>query len=340
MVDKETKESKDSALKDALSAIRKAHGSDAILDMSGDMSKQFNVDFFPTGSFSLDRVLGGGLPRGRVIEIFGAPSSGKSVLSMYLMAQIQKDGGKAVLVDSEFSFSPKFAAKIGVDVAKMMLVQASSGEEALDIVAKLVEASAVDIIVIDSVASLVPKSELEGEITDQSMALQARMLSKALRMLTGAIAKSKTIVIFINQVREKVGVFYGPKTVTPGGTALKFYSSIRMEIKKGKNITAGADDSDNVIGNWIGINVVKNKVAPPFKQCEVELYYEKGIDVISDVIDAAVKLDILTKAGNTVMFDDQKLGVGKENVKKFLADPENKKVLESIIKKLKKNNEN
>lgn len=327
---------KDLAFKEALQNIRKAHGADAILDMSGSMAKSLDVDFVSTNSFSLDRVLGGGLPKGRIIEIFGAPSSGKSVLSMYLMAQIQQLGGKAVLVDSEFSFSPKFASKIGVDVSKMMLVQAASGEEALDIVAKLVEASAVDIIVVDSVASLVPKAELEGEITDQSMALQARMLSKALRMLTGAIAKSKTIVIFINQVREKVGVFYGPKTVTPGGTALKFYSSIRMEIKKGKNITDGKDDSDNVIGNWIGVNVVKNKVAPPFKQCEIELLYEKGIDSVSDVLDNAVKLGILSKQGNTVMFEDQKLGVGRDNVKVFLLDSNNKKILDNIIKKLKK----
>lgn len=330
-------EEKDTAFKEALAKIRKAHGAEAIMDMSGESMKKMEIDFVSTGCFSLDRVLGGGLPRGRVVEIFGAPSSGKSVLSTYLMARIQKNGGRAVLVDAEFSFSPAFASKIGVDVEKMMVVQASTGEEALDIVSKLVESSAVDIIVIDSVASLVPKAELEGEITDQSMALQARMLSKALRMLTGAISKSRTIVIFINQVREKVGVFYGPKTVTPGGTALKFYSSVRMEIKKGKNITAGGEDKDDdIIGNWIGVNVVKNKVAPPFKQCEVELVYERGIDLVGDVLDSAVKHGILTKQGNTVYFGETKLGVGREAAKKFLESPDNKKVYDDLYKQLTK----
>lgn len=324
------KSEKDTAFESAVASIRKTHGADAIMDMSGERSEQFKVDFLSTGCLSLDQVLGGGLPRGRVIEIFGAPSSGKSVLSTYLMAQIQKGGGKAVLVDSEFSFSPDFARKIGIDIDALSLVQASTAEEALDIVSKLTEASAVDIIVIDSVASLVPKAELEGDITDQSMALQARILSKGLRMLTGAIAKSKTIVIFINQVREKVGVFYGPKTVTPGGTALKFYSSIRMEIKKGKNITVGDDAKGEVIGNWIGVNIVKNKVAPPFRQCEIELIYEKGLDQIGDLLDTAVKNGTLKRQGNTYYFNEVKLGVGREASKKFLADEANSKLYAEI----------
>lgn len=327
---------KDAAFEAALAKIRKAHGVDAIMDMSGERSGQFKVDFVSTGCLSLDQVLGGGLPRGRVIEIFGAPSSGKSVLSMYLMAQMQQAGGKAVLVDSEFSFSPDFARKIGVDVDAMKLVQAATAEEALDIVAKLVEASAVDIIVIDSVASLVPKDELEGNITDQSMALQARILSKGLRMLTGAIAKSKTIVIFINQVREKVGVFYGPKTVTPGGTALKFYSSIRMEIKKGKNITVDDEAKGEVIGNWIDVNVVKNKVAPPFRQCSVELIYEKGLDKVGDLIDTSIKNGVIKRQGNSYYFGEEKLGVGREAAKKTLADPVNDSMYQAIYKALTK----
>lgn len=320
---------KDAAFKEALARIRKTYGSDAIMDMGGEVTKKMEVDFVSTGCLSLDRILGGGLPRGRVIEIFGAPSSGKSVLSIYLMAQLQKLGEKAVLVDSEFSFSPAFAAGIGLDVDKMMLAQSRNGEEALDIVRVLTESSSVGIIVIDSVASLVPKDELEGNITDQSMALQARMLSKALRMLTGAIAKSKTIVIFINQVREKVGQFYGPKTVTPGGTALKFYSSIRMEIKRGKNLTG---EKEEVVGNWINVNVVKNKVAPPFKQCEIELVYEKGIDTIGDLLDVAVETEVLTKKGNYIYFGETSLGGGREQAKKFLA--EDKKTFDEIYKKV------
>jgi recombination protein RecA len=325
----------DDAFKTALAAIRKAHGQDAIMSMAGDDVKRFEVDFVSTGCLSLDRILGGGLPRGRMIEIFGAPSGGKSVLSLFLMAQIQRLGGKAVLVDSEFTFSPIFASKIGVDVEKMHLVQATSGEEALDIVAKLVEASAVDIIVIDSVASLVPKDEVEGNITDQNMALQARMLSKACRMLTGAISKSRTIVIFINQVREKVGIFYGPKTVTPGGTALKFYSSIRLEVKKGKNITASGDDTTDVIGNWITVNVVKNKVAPPFKNCEFELIYNRGLDLVGDLLDSGLKAEVLTKQGNSIYFGEVKLGGGREASKKFLEDPDNKKIYDQLYKKVK-----
>jgi len=330
------KSEKDSAFEAAMASIRKAHGQDSIMDMSGERSAQFKVDFVSTGCLSLDKILGGGLPRGRVIEIFGAPSSGKSVLSIYLMAQIQKTGGRAVLVDSEFSFSPDFARKIGLDVDAMKLVQASTAEEALDIVARLVEASAVDIIVIDSVASLVPKDELEGNITDQSMALQARILSKGLRMLTGAISKSKTIVIFINQVREKVGVFYGPKTVTPGGTALKFYSSIRMEIKKGKNITEGGDEDvkGEVIGNWIDVNIVKNKVAPPFRQCSVELIYEKGLDQVGDLLDTAHKMEVVKRAGASYSYGEIKLGVGRDVAKKFLLDPANVKVYQEIYNKL------
>ena len=330
------KSEKDTALDDALIKIRKTYGEDAVIDMSGEKSDKFKVDFISTGCLSFDRVLGGGLPRGRVIEMFGAPSSGKSVLSIYLMAQMQKVGGKAVLVDSEFAFSPDFATKIGLNVNAMKLVQPSTAEEALDIVAKLVEVSAVDIIVIDSVASLVPKDELEGLITDQSMALQARILSKGLRMLTGAIAKSKTIVIFINQVREKVGVFYGPKTVTPGGTALKFYSSIRMEIKKGKNITANGEDKGDVIGNWISVNVVKNKVAPPFKQCEVELIYDKGLDQVGDLLDTATRNEVIKRQGNTYYYGELKLGVGREVAKKFLGDPENTKIYQDIYKQLMK----
>lgn len=330
------KSDKDSAFEAAVASIRKTYGVDSIQDMDGEKASQFKIDWVSTGCLSLDNVLGGGLPRGRVIEIFGAPSSGKSVLATYLMAQIQKKGGRAVLVDSEFAFSPEFASKIGLDVDAMQLVQAPNAEEALDIVAKLVEASAVDIIVVDSVASLVPKDEVEGTVFDQNMALQARILSKALRMLTGAISKSKTIVIFINQTRDRVGVFYGSKTTTSGGNALKFYASVRVEIRKGKNITMNGEEKGEVIGNFIGINIVKNKCAVPFKQCEVELLYERGIDLVADLIDTAIKAEVIKRTGNTYSFGDIKLGVGREASKKFLGDPENAKLYQEIYKAISK----
>jgi recombination protein RecA len=333
------KSDKDAAFQTALSTIRKNYGDDAIIDMGGEITKGFEVDFVSTGSLSLDRVLGGGLPRGRVIEIFGAPSGGKSVLAIYLMAQIQKLGEKAVLVDSEFSFSPAFATKIGLDVDKLMLAQSRCGEEALDVVRVLAESSSVGIIVVDSVASLVPRAELEGEISDQQMALTARMMSKALRILAGSISKSKTIVIFINQVRDKVSTFpsYGPRTISTGGVALKFYSSIRLQVTKGKNITASGEDkaaSDSVIGNFITVSAVKNKVAPPFKQCELELLYEKGIDTVGDLLDIAVADEVITKTGNTLSYKETKLGVGREQSKKFLSDEVNKKIYKEIYEKV------
>jgi len=327
------KSEKDNAFDSAIALIRKSYGQDAIQDMDGDKMNQFKVDFVSTGCLSLDRVLGGGLPRGRVIEVFGAPSSGKSVLATFLMAQMQRLGERAVLVDSEFAFSPEFAQKVGLNVDALQLVQAPNAEEALDIVAKLVSASAVSIIVVDSVASLVPKDEVEGTVFDQNMALQARILSKSLRILTGSISKSKTIVIFINQTRDRVGVFYGPKTTTSGGNALKFYSSVRIEIKKGKNLV---NEKDEVIGNWIGVNVVKNKVSPPFKTCDLELIYERGLDLVGDVLDSALKSEILTRQGNSVYYGEEKMGGGRDQAKKFLEDPANEKIYEKLFKELTK----
>lgn len=324
---------KDEALKDALAKIRKAYGQEAIINMGGDDDEKFKVEFISTGSVSLDRVLGGGLPRGRMIEVFGLPSSGKSVLGLFLMAKIQRDGGKTVLIDSEFSYSPDFAAKIGVDSSKLLLIQPITAEQALDSLQKLVEASAVDLVVIDSVASLVPQAELEGEIVDQQMALQARVMSKGLRMLIGAVAKSKTIVIFINQLRDKVGVVWGNKSISSGGNALKFYASVRLEIKKGKNITQGDEKDSAVVGNWINVTAVKNKCAPPFKSCEVELYYERGLDLVGDLVDAALVAGVLVKTGNTISFEDVKLGVGRAQVKTYLE--ENPKVYEKIYETIK-----
>lgn len=316
----------------ALQKIRKAYGNDAIIDMAG--KNRIQVEFVSTNCLSLDRVLGGGLPKGRIIEMFGLPSSGKSVLSTYLMAQIQKAGGRAVLIDAEYAFSPEFAEKIGVNTKELIVSQPTSGEEALDIVAKLVEQPFNGIIVVDSVASLVPKAELEGQIGDQSMALQARMLSQGLRMLTGPVAKSGAIVVFINQLRDKVGVFYGNKSVSPGGNALKFYSSVRLEIRKGKNITDGEDESGEVKGNWIKVIAAKNKVGVPFKECELELTYEQGLDKVGDLIDTAVKSGVIKRQGNTYYYGEEKLGVGREAAKKTLADPVNESIHNSIYQSL------
>ena len=325
---------KAAAFQTALDGIKKLYGQEAIIDMSGEKADSFKIDFFPTGCISLDRVLGGGIPRGRIIEIYGSPSSGKSVLATYLMAKFQQAGGKAVLLDLECAFSPDFAKKIGLNMEELQVSQPSSGEEAMDICMRLINSNTVDIIVVDSVSNLVPLAEIEKGVTEQTMAVQAKLLSTALRQMTGPISKSKTVLLFINQTRQKIGFFVGPSTTTSGGLALKFYSSIRVEVTKGKSITEGEDKTDNVVGNWIGINVKKNKVAPPFKTCEIELYYEKGIDIVGDLLDVALKDEILTRSGNTISYGEVKLGVGRDQAKKFLADEANKKIYQEIYKKV------
>jgi len=323
---------KEAAYKTAVQEIKKNYGSESIISMDDEATRKMEVEFVSTGCLSLDKVLGGGLPRGRVIEIYGAPSSGKSVLSIYLMAQLQKLGEKAVLIDAECAFSPAFAEKIGLKVKDMDVCQPSTAEEALEIVRLLAESSSVGIVVVDSVASLVPRAELEGKLDEKQVAPLASLMSKSLRVLTNSISKSKTVVIFINQIRDKISFFpsYGPKTVSSGGIALKFYSSVRLEVRKGKNITLNDETKGEVIGNFISISAVKNKIAPPFKNCEVELLYERGVDIVADLLDTALKDEILTRSGNTISYGEVKLGVGREQAKKFLADEENKKIYKEI----------
>ncbi len=300
-----------SKIDDVLKGLNKEFGKGSIV--KGKDFGMADIETIPTGSFSLDRVFGcGGLPRGRIIEVYGAESSGKSTLAMYLVGEAQRNGGKAFWLDAECSFSRKYATNVGVDVDELVLAQPVAGEHGLKMLRKIVEGEVVDVAVIDSVASLVPARELAGEITDAEMAQQARMMSKALRMLTTAIARSKTTVIFINQTREKVGVYFGSKNTTPGGKALKFYSSVRLEVRKGKNLMAGDKD---VIGNWMHIKATKNKVGLPFRECDIELYYEKGIDIIGDLMSEAEKVGVISKSGNTFYFNDHKLGVGREKSK-------------------------
>ena len=324
------------AYKTAVQEIKKNYGSEAIVSMDDEATRKMEVEFVSTGCLSLDRVLGGGLPRGRVIEIFGQPSSGKSVLSIYLMAQLQKLGEKAVLVDAECAFSPAFAEKIGLKVKDMDISQPTTAEEGLEIVRLLAASSAVGIVVVDSVASLVPSAELEGRVEDMQMAPMARLMSKALRMLTGSISKSRTIVIFINQVRDKISTFpsYGPKTTSTGGIALKFYSSVRLEVRKGKNITLNDEVKGEVIGNVISVTAVKNKTSIPFRACEVELLYEKGVDMVADLVDSGVKAGVISREGNTYSFEDIKLGVGREVAKKFLGNSDNKEIYNKIFKQI------
>jgi recombination protein RecA len=318
-------EEKDKAIKEALAKIQKKYGKDSVIDMS--MDESFEVEAVSSGCFSLDYALGcGGLPKGRLIEVFGQESSGKSTLAMFLMAQIQKAGGRAALIDAEFAFSSDYAEAIGVDIRKLLVSQPSTLEEAMDTIKFLVESNSVDIIVLDSIASLVPKAELEGEeMLKADVAMQAKLLNKALRILTGPISKSKTVVIFINQLREKIGVIYGRKEYTPGGKALKFYASVRIEVKKGDKIE---DKNGRQIGNWMKIDVVKNKVGMPWTKAEFELYYEKGVDLVGDALDFGETIDVITRSGNSYSYGDKKLGVGRDNAKNFLI--KNPDLLEEI----------
>lgn len=308
-------EEKDKAIEDAISQLQKKYGKSAVLQMNEDV--RFEVESVSTGCFSLDEVFGcGGLPKGRIIELYGQESSGKSSLAMFLMAQIQRNGGRAALIDAEFAFDQEYARRIGLDIGKLIVAQPDTLEEAVDIISKLVLSQGIDIIVVDSVAAMVPKAELEGEeMLKDTMALQARLMGKALRVLTGAVSKSSTIVIFINQLREKIGVFYGKKETTPGGKALKFYASVRLEVRKGDKIE-GKDKEQ--IGNFLEITAVKNKVGYPWKKASFELYYDRGIDLCGDTVDYGEKLGVITKTGNTYSYGETKLGVGREQSKAFL----------------------
>ena len=292
--------------------------------------KRVNVDVIPTGSISLDLALGvGGIPRGRVIEIYGPESSGKTTLCLHIVSEAQKRGGVAAYIDAEHALYPEYAKKIGVNLGNLLISQPDTGEQALDIVESLVKSGGIDVIVIDSVAALTPRAEIEGEMDQQHMGLQARLMSHALRKLTAIVAKSNTSIIFINQLRMKIGIMFGNPETTPGGMALKFYSSVRIEIRKAAQIQA----AEKIVGNRVKVKIVKNKVAPPFRTCEFDILYNEGISRYSDVVNAGVKYGVLAKAGSWYNYGEQKLGQGVEGSRQFLK--ENPKVEKEIVTKIK-----
>lgn len=282
-------------------------------------STHMQVEVVPSGSLALDIALGiGGLPRGRIIEVYGPESSGKTTVALHAIAEVQKVGGQAAFIDAEHALDPSYANKLGVNIDELLLSQPDTGEQALEIAEALVRSGAVDVIVIDSVAALVPKAEIEGEMGDSHVGLQARLMSQALRKLSGAISKSKTIAIFINQLREKVGVMFGNPETTPGGRALKFYSTVRLDVRRIETIKMGND----MVGNRTRIKVVKNKVAPPFKQAEIDIMYGEGISKEGSIIDIGVELDIVDKSGAWYSYAGERLGQGRENAKQFLKEHE------------------
>jgi recombination protein RecA len=320
---------KDRALTAALSQIERSYGKGAIMKLN-DAAAQRNVDAIPTGAMTLDLALGvGGIPRGRVVEIYGPESSGKTTLALHVIAQSQKQGGTAAFIDAEHALDPVYASHIGVKTEDLLISQPDTGEQALEIVDVLVRSGAIDVIVVDSVAALVPKAEIDGEMGDSHVALQARLMSQALRKLTGAISKSSTSVIFINQLREKVGIMFGNPEVTTGGRALKFYASIRLDIRKVDSIKSGLD----VTGNRVKVKVVKNKVAPPFKSAEFDILYNEGISYWGSVLDAGVEATLVEKSGSWFSYNGQRLGQGREQTVGFLKA--NPKIGEDLMAKLK-----
>ena len=326
---KTTKEekNKDKALEQVLADIEKQFGAGAIMKL-GD-NDHIEVDTTSSGSLALDIALGvGGYPKGRIIEIFGPESSGKTTVALHAIAEVQKQGGRAAFIDAEHALDPVYAKNLGVDINELLLSQPDTGEQALEICEALVRSEAVNIIVIDSVAALVPQAEIDGEMGDSHVGLQARLMSQALRKLSGTMNKTKTTAIFINQLREKVGVMFGNPETTPGGRALKFYSSIRLDIRRGEQIKMG----DQIIGNKTNIKVVKNKVAPPFKTATVDIMYGEGISHEGEILDIASDINIVDKSGAWYSYNGEKIGQGKENVKIFLK--ENPKITEEIEKKI------
>ena len=307
------KKEKDKTLDQVLADIEKQFGKGAIMKLGERGVK--NIDVVSSGSLLLDQALGvGGFPKGRIIEIFGPESSGKTTIALHAIAEVQKTGGRAAFIDAEHALDPVYARKLGVDIDELLLSQPDTGEQALEIVEALVRSEAMSIIVIDSVAALVPQAEIEGEMGDSHVGLQARLMSQALRKLSGIINKTNTICIFINQLREKVGVMFGNPETTPGGRALKFYSTVRLDVRRGEQIKVGGD----VLGNKTNIKVVKNKVAPPFKTAEVEIMYGEGISKVGEIIDLASNLGIIDKSGAWFSYKGEKIGQGKENVKLVL----------------------
>lgn len=311
-----SRDDKNKALEAAMLQIQKQFGKGAIMKL-GDEEARLNVQAISTGCLSLDIATGiGGIPKGRITEIFGPESSGKTTIALHIIAEAQKTGGKAAFIDAEHALDPEYASKLGVDVDELLVSQPDTGEQALEICEMLVRSGAVDVIVIDSVAALVPRAEIQGEMGDSHMGLQARLMSQALRKLAGVINKSHTSVVFINQLREKVGIMFGNPETTTGGRALKFYSSIRLDVRKIENIKSG----DELLGSKTRVKVVKNKVAPPFKQSEVDIMYGKGISKEGDVLDCGVQEKIIDKAGAWYSYDGNRIGQGRENVKQYLKE--------------------
>lgn len=312
--------------KDAIDQIRSRFGEGAIMKLGE--AKAMNVEAVSTGCLSLDMALGvGGIPKGRIVEIYGPEASGKTTLAQHVVAEVQKLGGIAAFVDAEHALDPEYAKKIGVNINELLISQPDTGEQALEIVETLVRSNAVDVIVIDSVAALVPKAEIEGDMGDSHMGLQARLMSQALRKLAGIVHKSNTIVIFINQIRMKIGVFFGNPETTTGGNALKFYCSVRIEVRRAAQIKQG----EKIIGNQVKAKVVKNKVAAPFKTAVFDIMYNEGISVAGNVLDTALAFGVISKSGNSYSYGDVKLGVGRENAKQYLR--ENPKLIQEIKKK-------
>ena len=326
----DTSMGKEKALELALSQIEKQFGKGAVMKL-GEF-KTTDVEAIPTGALSLDVALGiGGIPRGRIIEIYGPESSGKTTLALHMIAECQKTGGEAAFIDAEHALDPVYAKHLGVDIDNLIVSQPDTGEQALEIAEALIRSSAIDLVVVDSVAALVPKAEIDGEMGDSHVGLQARLMSQALRKLAGVLNRSNASLVFINQLREKVGVLFGSPETTPGGRALKFYASVRLDIRK---IEAIKQDSE-IIGNKVRVKVVKNKVAPPFRETEFDIIYGKGISKSGNILDLAVNLDIVEKAGAWFSYNGERIGQGRENAKKYIEN--NPELMEELDKKVRKN---
>ena len=319
-------------LKTVISSIEKSYGKGSIMMLGKKDEDMGNVDIYSTGSLGLDIALGiGGLPKGRVVEVYGPESSGKTTLTLHVIAEAQKVGGTCAFIDAEHALDPGYAKKLGVNIDELLISQPDTGEQALEIADTLVKSEGIDLLVIDSVAALVPRAELEGEMGDSLPGLQARLMSQALRKLTSSISKTNTMVVFINQLRMKIGVMFGSPETTTGGNALKFYSSVRLDIRR----IGAIKDKDNIIGNQTRVKVVKNKMAPPFKQVEFDIMYGEGISKIGEIIDLGVQADIIDKSGAWYSYKDEKIGQGRENTKQFLKD--NPALLEEIETRIRSN---
>ena len=320
----ENDEERNKALQSAMDQIQKTFGKGAVMKL-GDDNAKLNIEAISTGSMSLDLATGiGGVPRGRIVEIYGPESSGKTTLTLHIIAEAQKNGGKAAFIDAEHALDPEYARNLGVDIEELLVSQPDYGEQALEIAEMLVRSGAVDVVVVDSVAALVPKNEIEGAMGDATVGAQARLMSQALRKLAGIINKTNTTIIFINQLREKIGVMFGNPETTTGGRALKFFSSMRMDVRRVESIKSG----DDILGNRTKVKIVKNKVAPPFKQAEFDIMYGEGISRVGDVLDCAVEAKVINKAGSWYSFGDNRIGQGRENIKKYLE--ENPDVLSQV----------